>query len=197
MSGIARAILKTAVLTIVLSFGFLAEARAEGFISPLIGYDFGGSTGCPTATNCEDKKRNVGVGLGTFGNFLGFEEEIAYAKNFFGDVPNKPSYVLTVMSNVMVIPHIGPVRPYVLGGVGLIKTHIDSGGTGPEVNDYSIGWNVGGGVMFFLNSHLGLRGDLRYFHTIQDTSILDAALIPITGQKLDYGRAAVAVVLKF
>mgnify|MGYP001423246618 FL=1 len=197
MSQIARTISRAAILTVLLTFGLLTEARADGFISPLIGFDFGGNTTCPTATTCEDKKLNMGVGLGTFGNFLGFEEEIAYAKNFFGDIPNKPSYVLTVMSNVMIIPHLGPLHPYVLGGVGLIKTHIDSSGSGSEVNDNNIGWDVGGGAMFFVNSHLGLRGEIRYFHTLQETSILGPTLAPLAGQKLDFGRAAAAVVLKF
>jgi len=197
MSQIARAIFQTAVLTLVLTFGFLTEARADGFIGPLVGFIFGGDAGCPTATNCDDKKRNVGVGLGTFGGFFGFEEEIAYAKDFFGDVPGRSSYVLTVMSNLMIVPHIGPFRPYVLGGVGLIKTHIDSSGTGSAADNNSLGWDVGGGLMIFPLSHVGVRGDIRYFHTIQDTSVLGGSLLPITGQKLDYGRAAVAVVFKF
>src|SRR5712671_5623583 len=109
---------------IVLAFtlGPSAAARAEGFIGPLIGYDFGGDASCPKISGCTDKKLNVGVALGSMHSFLGFEEELAYAKDFFGDAPNLSSSVLTLMSNVMVAPKIGPVRPYALVGMGLVKT---------------------------------------------------------------------------
>jgi hypothetical protein len=53
------------------------------------------------------------------GSVAGFEEELAYAKNFFGSAPGLDSSILTLMSNVMIAPKIGPVRPYGLVGLGL------------------------------------------------------------------------------
>src|SRR5688572_25802283 len=58
-----------------------ADARAQGFISPLIGFDFGGDSGCPTASDCEDKNSNIGVALGTL-RAVGYEAEFAYARSF-------------------------------------------------------------------------------------------------------------------
>src|SRR5712691_2710402 len=108
------------------AFGAAAPARAqEGFISPLVGFDFGGDASCPAISNCQDKRLNYGVGLGAIGNVFGFEEEFAYAPDFFGTAPNLKSSALTVMSNAMLAPKVGPIRPYFLAGLGLIKTHVE------------------------------------------------------------------------
>ena len=171
------------------------NAQAQGFISPLIGYDFGGDAGCPKITNCQDKKLNVGVALGAMGSVLGFEEEFAYAKNFFGDAPNLSSSVLTVMSNLMIVPAIGPVRPYVLAGIGLIKTHVDFTTASIFTSDNNnLGWDVGGGLMIFPVPHVGVRGDIRYMHSFQDLKTLGFTL---GDTKLNFGRASAAVVFTF
>lgn len=170
-------------------------ARGQGFVSPLIGYDFGGDSGCPQITGCEDKKLNVGVGLGTFGPILGFELEISYARNFFGTGAGYSSSVLTVMGDVLLGPQIGPVRPYGTAGLGLIKSHIDfdlAELINPDNNDF--GWNIGGGLMIFPAEHVGVRGDIRHFHAFQDLNVLG---IPLGDTKLDFSRASAALVLRF
>src|SRR5437763_720902 len=118
---------KTAALVLAAAcvLGVPASAHAEGFISPLIGFNFGGDAACPAVQGCEDKRLNFGLALGAAGNVFGFEEEFAYARDFFGTAPSLKSSVFTVMSNVMLAPKIGPVRPYFLTGLGLVKTHVD------------------------------------------------------------------------
>ena len=91
------------------------HAHAQGFISPLLGYDFGGDSGCPNITGCEDKKLNFGVGVGSLGPFIGGEFEFSYAKDFFGKAPNYKSSVMTFMGNLLIGPKIGPVQPYGAG----------------------------------------------------------------------------------
>jgi opacity protein-like surface antigen len=184
-----------AILATLLAFGFAGNARAQGFISPIIGYDFGGDTGCPNLTGCKDKKLNAGVAFGSMGSFLGFEEELAYAKDFFGNAPGLSSSVLTAMSNVMVVPSIGPVRPYALVGLGLIKTHAElTPSSVPTTTNNNLGWDAGGGVILFFGGHLGIRGDIRYFHALQKLSVLG---FTVTSAKLDFARAGAGLVLKF
>jgi opacity protein-like surface antigen len=184
-----------AILAVLLGIGFAENARAQGFISPIIGYDFGGDAGCPNLTGCKDKKLNAGVAFGSIGPFLGFEEELAYAKDFFGKAPGLSSSVLTAMTNVMVIPSIGPVRPYALVGLGLIKTRAElTPSSVLTTNNNNLGWDVGGGVMLFFGSHLGIRGDVRYFHSLQKLTVLG---FTVTGEKLDFARAGAGLVLKF
>jgi len=174
------------------------SARAEGFISPLIGFDFGGDAACPALQGCQDKRLNYGVALGATGNIFGFEEEFAYAQDFFGTAPNLKSSVLTVMSSVMLAPKIGPVRPYFLTGAGLIKTHIDfSTASILTTDNNSFGWDIGGGVHVTVAPHVGVRGDIRYFHTFQDMTFPAGLFSAGSNQKLDFGRAAAAVDFTF
>ena len=172
-----------------------APSSAQGFISPLLGYDFGDDSSCPAFTGCEDKKLNIGVGIGTMGSVLGFELDFSYAKGFFGEAPGYSSSVLTVMSNVLLGPEIGPIRPYATGGVGLIKSHVSADPVEIlESTNNQLGWNIGGGVMIFATENIGVRGDIRHFHAFQNFEILG---FPVSDTKLDFGRASAALVLRF
>src|SRR4029077_9266915 len=132
----------------ILAMGLAATSRAQGFISPLIGFNFGGDANCPNVTGCQEKRVNFGVSLGKMGSVFGFEEEFAYAKDFFGTAPTLNSSVLTVMSNVMLVPNIGPIRPYALAGLGLMKTKVEFTPVALLTTDNnSFGWDLGGGVI--------------------------------------------------
>lgn len=195
MTRRTRHALLTALFITALAALTPGPARAQGFISPFIGFDFGGDSGCQTASGCEDKNSNIGVAGGTMGSVFGFEVEFGYAREFFGDTPDTSSNVLTFMSNVMLVPRIGPVRPYVLGGLGLIKTHAEL--TVPsllEFDNNNFGWDFGGGVIIMFSDHVGARGDLRRFATFQDRTILG---FNISNEKLNFNRAAAALVLAF
>ena len=174
-----------------------APARADGFIVPFVGSNFGGDSGnCPSLTDCTEKRTNFGASLGSMGSVFGFEEDISYAKNFFGDTPGTANSVFSAMSNLLIGVGVGPVRPYVFGGVGLIRPHVSSlpgsltslGATDKN----AVGYDIGGAVTGMFGSHVGLRGDLRHFHTLQDVNL------PIfKGQKLDFWRASAGLALAF
>jgi hypothetical protein len=171
---------------------------AQGFVSPLIGYDFGGDSGCPEITGCEDKNLNLGVAVGGLGNLFGTELEFAYARDFFGDIPDSSSSVLTLMGNVLLAPRFGVVQPYALVGLGLIKTHVEFSPT--SVRDFRnnhLGWDIGGGLIVFLSPHVGIRGDIRHFHAFEELEVLEVLGLGIGGTTLDFGRAAGSVVFKF
>jgi opacity protein-like surface antigen len=181
----------------LLTVGMASPVKAQGFISPYLGWNFGGDAGCPQITNCEDKHANYGVAFGAVGAIVGFEEEFGFTNDFFGKNGNQTSKVITLMSNFMVAPRLGPVQPYGLAGVGLIRTSVEGSTSGDE---NQIGWDIGGGVMIFFNPHVGIRGDVRYYHSFQ---VLDFANLPsipglnLSDNKLDYGRIAGALVFKF
>jgi opacity protein-like surface antigen len=188
----------TVLFAALLLFAGARSAHAQGFISPFYGYNFGGDAGCPEITNCQDKRTDYGVSFGALGSIVGFEAELGYTKNFFGETLGSTSNVLTFMGNFMLAPKIGPVQPYGLAGVGLIRTTVEGVGTSNDQNQ--AGWDVGGGLMIFFGEHIGARGDVRYFHSFQVLDFLNLPNLPslgLGGQKLDYGRAAAAVVFKF
>lgn len=179
----------------VVMFGVTRSAQAQGYVSPFIGYDFGGDSGCPAINDCADKKVNAGIAVGTFGSVLGFELEVGYANDFFGDAPAFSSSVLTVMANALVGPKIGPVRPYGTGGFGLIKTRVDL--TAPSLVSNSnnhLGWNLGGGLMIFAGQRFGIRGEIRRFHALQNLTV---PWLPLNGTTLDFNRASAALLLRF
>jgi opacity protein-like surface antigen len=180
-------------------FAGTRPAQAQGFISPFLGYNFGGNAGCPEILNCQDKRVDWGVALGAVGSIVGVEAEFGYTKNFFGVTTGQTSNVFTFMGNFMLAPKFGPVQPYGLAGLGLIRTTVEGVGSATTSDQNQFGWDVGGGLMIFFSQHVGLRGDVRYFHSFQ---VLDFSNLPFTfpglnGAKLDYGRAAGALVFKF
>jgi opacity protein-like surface antigen len=172
------------------------DAFAEGFITPFIGYNFGGESGCVSVTNCTDRRLDWGAAFGAFGSIIGFETDFGYTSNFFGESAGQTSSVLTVMGNVLIGPKLGPVQPYGLIGAGLMRTAVSQTSiTSSDENQF--GWDIGGGLFAYFSSHVGIRGDVRYFRSFQ---VLDFANFPNLGLQqthLDFGRASIAVAFKF
>ena len=195
-AAVMRQLTGTIGIALLMSVIAPGGVYAQGFVSPLIGYDFGGDSGCPEITGCEDKNLNVGVSVGGLGSVFGTELEFAYAKNFFGDIPNTSSSVLTLMGNVMLAPRFVVVQPYGLIGLGLIKSHVEFSAVSvlESNNNNHFGWDVGGGLIIFLSDHVGIRGDIRHFHAFDDFEVLG---IGVGNTKLDFGRAAGALVFRF
>jgi opacity protein-like surface antigen len=183
------------VTAVLIVLGSTRYANAQGFISPFVGYNFGGDAGCPEITNCEDKRVNWGVGFGALGSFVGFEAEFSKTSDFFGSAANQSTAVSTFMGNFMLAPKIGPIQPYGEAGLGLIRTSIEN--AGDNTDDNQMGWDIGGGVMAFFGRHVGIRGDVRYFHSFELFDASRLPNLPISETKLDFGRFAGALVLKF
>jgi opacity protein-like surface antigen len=188
--------LRASVVLVVLAaivFGAPSPARAAGYISPFAGINFGGDSGCLAVTSCTDRTSTLGVAIGTSNVIFGFEEEFGYAKNFFGKDALQSTSVLTLMSNLMIGPRLGFVRPYGLIGAGIMKTRVELTLTDLTSGDTSFGWNIGGGLELS-GAHFGVRGDVRYLHGVQDFTLPG---LPVTDLKLDFGRASAGLVLRF
>src|SRR5262245_10221541 len=187
---IFRLVALAASLVVVLS----APARAQGFISPFIGFNFGGDSAasCVSLTNCEDKRLNWGIGFGTTRGVIGFEEEIAYAKDFFGKTPDADNSVLTVMSNLLVVVPAGPIRPYGLIGIGLIRPHMKFDTSSLALSQNALGHDIGGGLNIFFTHGVALRGDVRHLQTFQDVT-----LGVFSNEKLGFWRGSAGLTFRF
>jgi opacity protein-like surface antigen len=107
---------------------------------------------------------------------------------------------VTLTGNAIVgIPvggHGPSIRPYVVGGVGLIRSNVqdfDNVFAVTTKNDF--GFDVGGGVMGFFTQNVGLRGDFRYFRSFQG-----AEPDSVTGLALSnfhYWRGSLGLAFKF
>ncbi len=181
---------------LLLSFASYADAQSRGgaprYISPFMGFHYGGDAICQAVSECDDKTSDLGVALGS-GAGVAFEEEFLYARRFFGDDPNLKSSVITVMSNIVVGPRIGVIRPYGLIGAGLIKARVKLTLQDIAEGDTSLGWNIGGGVELG-SQRIGVRADIRRMHTWKD---IDLPLLPTSSLKLDFSRASFGLVLRY
>jgi hypothetical protein len=192
-------------LAAVLFLAAPRTAHAQSFLVPFAGFDFGDSAECPAISECGTKARNFGLALGHMGAAFGFEEEFGYGKDFFGSAPGLSSSVFTIMNNVMVTPRLHPIRPYFLGGVGLIRTSVDVAVTTPGGiasafafgggTNSNFGWDLGGGVIVG-SQHIGVRGDLRYFKSFNEVDVFGQG-VALANQKLDFGRFSLGLYLGF
>jgi opacity protein-like surface antigen len=87
------------------------------------------------------------------------------------------------------------VQPYGLIGVGLIKTKVEDKIFNVSDSKNQIGWTIGGGVIIYLQSHLGVKGDIRYYHSFESFDLLGFDVL--RGSNIDFGRAGLGMVFKF
>jgi opacity protein-like surface antigen len=182
----------------IAALGVLAPrgAQAQGFIGPSVGYNFGGDAGCRTATDCRDKNWNWGGSMGALGSIVGFEAELTYEGEFTGDRPAQKTAVTTLMGNFMLAPRISIVQPYGLIGIGAIRTKVEDRITLASESQTELGWTIGGGLILFVQQHVGLKGDIRYYHSFETLDLLGIDL-GINQNRIDFGRAGFGVVFKF
>ena len=146
-----------------------AQARADGYANPWIGAD---------GVDRNDNGRIAfGITTGYMGaGVFGFEADLGYSPNFLGsDGQFDHSHALTLMGNAILgIPiggsHGAGIRPFVTGGIGLLRTHSEIQGPAAELSQTTNNpaYQAGVGMMGFFGEHVGLRGDLRYFRTLDD-----------------------------
>ena len=136
----------------------------------------------------------------------GFELDFGYTPNFFestegdDDFDYGESNLTTVMANVVLGAPIGGqsgmgIRPYASGGVGIIRSQIGDAEDLFDVDSNDWGFNVGAGVTGFFADNVGLRGDVRYFRSLQDNEPddeLDVAL-----GDLRFWRGSVGITFRF
>ena len=180
-------------LTVVVSLA-PRPARADGFLTPFVGFNFGGdSASCVSLTACDEKRLNWGVSFGTTRGIFGIEGDIGYAPDFFGKTEGADNAVLTVMSNLMVLVPAGPIQPYALAGLGLIRPHESFDSSSLALDRNALGYTIGGGLNIFFSHGVGVRGDVRHLHTLQDITLGNL----LSGEKVDFWRATAGLAFRF
>ena len=188
-------------IVFVLSLLTPTAARADGFLVPFFGWNFGGDAGQSLGNAIDAKRIDYGVSLGWMGGgIFGFEGDFGYSPDFYGKNDVGGSSLLSLMANVLVgVPFGGQqgfgIRPFGLVGVGVLKSDLESFDELAGIDDMEIAWNFGGGAMMFFNSHVGVRGDIRYFRSFGE---VDFGPIDISGSEaVDYTRGSIGLVLRF
>ena len=190
MRRVLKSLLLTTAIAVVLAPG---PVRAEGFVSPWTGANFGHSP--------SDGRAAFGVSAGYMGaGIIGGEFDFGYSPSFFGDsAAFGNNNVMSLMGNIIIGVPVGGtsgagVRPYFTTGVGLIRTDVDGILEGAGIDNNDFGFNAGAGVMGYFNDHVGLKGEVRYFRNVKDNSSPNDFNIDFGG--FHYWRAAVGIVLR-
>ena len=197
--------LRLLTLALVLS-SLPSSARADWLVMPLLGLSFGSDTNIidlEDATGLRNVTYGGTVALLSAGG-LGLEADVSYVPGFFqreggGDLVASSS-VLSVMGNVIVAAPLSltrqSLRPYVSGGFGLIRAHLDDVLDLFPVDRNLSGVNIGGGAIGFLSRRTGVRADLRYYKAVGSS---DEGSLPIGigSPNLSFWRASLALVLKY
>jgi opacity protein-like surface antigen len=181
-----RKLLIASALTLAVSIGVPAKASADWLFTPYIGMNWGGTAGFTDAIgDFEDefeRRSNFGASLAWMGaGAVGFEVDFGYSPNFFQNTTGASDFqwgdsnVTTLMANLTVGAPIGGqsgigIRPYASGGVGLIRSRISDVDDFFNASSNDFGFNAGGGVAGFFTDNIGLRGDVRYFRSLQDNA---------------------------
>jgi opacity protein-like surface antigen len=178
--------------------GVPAPARADGFVSPWAAVQFGGKITNATG-NIDNGRAAVGVTAGGMGaGIIGGEVDFGYSPSFFGTQNDfGHNTVIDLMGNIIVgVPvggtHGAGVRPFVTGGVGLLRTQIDGGSlfrVSSSKNQF--GWNIGGGVMGYFTDHVGLRGEIKYLRVFSGDVVNGLDL-----GTLNFTRLSIGLVLR-
>ena len=146
-----------------------APARADGYVTPWIGLSVSDIT--------DNGHTAFGVTTGYMGaGVFGFEADVGYSPDLSGPSSLfRSDTSITAMGDfILGIPiggtHGAGVRPFVTGGLGVVRMHSEVGDL-VEVSRTAntLNYNLGFGMMGFFSHHFGLRGDVRYFRTLEDT----------------------------
>lgn len=182
------------------------QASADWLFTPYFGATFGGSANLGLDQDFDDefeRKVNYGASLAWVGDgAVGFEVDFGYSPNFFGASSDDDfnlvgdGNVTTLMANVVLGAPAGGVRPYASGGVGLIKSKVDDADQFiTEFDNNDFGFNVGAGVTGFVTDNVGIRGDVRYFRSLQDNEPDDEFDVALSDFR--FWRGTVGVTFRF
>ena len=174
------------------------KAAAQVYVTPFIDTTLSSPSGAGGASQA-----GYGVAFGVSGKIVGTETEVAYQPEIVDNGANGlgKSHVFTFSQNFLVGPTIGRVKPF--GSVGLGDLLLNVSGVksviipSPEsiTNNYFV-VNYGGGAMGFFSSHVGVRGDIRYFKAY-GFKLDDLENVGIKFDGFNFWRGSFALALKF
>lgn len=188
---------RSAVVVAFLIWMLPVRADADWLITPFLGSSFAPETtlSSPLVFEGAGRKLTLGASVALLSDaFLGLEADVSHTPGFFEG--NDPlglvltSRVTTLSGNVILAVPLAitreSLRPYVVGGLGLIQARSkDLSGVFP-VDKNLLGINIGAGAIGLLTERTGLRFDLRH---LKAASGADG--------RLSFWRATAGVVLRY
>jgi hypothetical protein len=178
-----------------------ARANAEDRqLRPFIGATFGGGT---TFVELQRGKAKLAVGAGAvfLGEVFGAEVDFADVPGFFESGDSNlviGSRVTTLTGNVVVavprrLTEYG-LRPYVVGGGGLLRVRTTTSLNVFDVSRLFPAFDVGAGVVGFLTDRMGVCWEIRRFQSLDRKSGNGVSFGP---EQISFWRASMAVAIRY
>ena len=201
-------------LLVLFLSAFAKPASADWLLTPYLGVTFGGAADFGDVGDFDDnfeKKVTLG-GTATWmgAGIIGAEVDFGITPNFFAittgdqDFDFGDSNVTTLMGNLVIGAPIGGTegagfRPYGSGGIGLLRSSLSATDFFDELTSNELGVNIGGGAYIFFTDTVGLRGDIRYFRSLQsdDDRDDDDDLVELAFDDFDFWRGTIGVTFRF
>jgi opacity protein-like surface antigen len=179
-----------------------AAARADWLLTPILGTTFGG-------TGESNGNFTYGASIGWMGaGIVGFEAELASTPNVFDiedeldieDADPVNDRGMSMMFNAIVgVPMGGSsgggIRPFFTGGLGWVRSTVEFDEELFEETSSRFGVNLGAGAVGFINEHLGLRGDIRWFKTIDDPDFV--APVQLDSDDISFWRGTAGLTFRW
>jgi hypothetical protein len=191
-------------LALVAALGHGRTAAADWFVIPAGGITFASGTNLIDLENAAGvtKVSLQGSVLWMSRGWLGIDGEVAYVAGFFERERQlvSDSSVLTAMGSVVVTVPLDvtrhSLRPYAIGGFGLIRANVDDVLNVLSFDEKLLGLRVGGGAMGFFSDTTGVRLDLSYIRTLKGQGNESGTAIG-TSRSLHFWRGSAGIVLRF
>jgi opacity protein-like surface antigen len=200
-----RSAARTLIALALLTLATPTDARADWMFTPFVGTAFGTETSFVLLeTGATNTAQLIFGGSAAFlsRGILGVEADFSYAPRFFerdnraGNITS--SNIYTLSGNVIVAVPLSltreSLRPYGIGGLGLIHATVDDAFFNLlDVSENMLGYNVGGGAIGLISPRAGFRFEIRHFRTVDNA---DNLLTGENSPKLSFWRATVGVVIR-
>jgi len=186
----------TRLLFITVLLVMPATAHAQFQVSPFAGLNFGGDTTNTSGT------AGASVTWWLFKG-IGIEAEGAYAPMLFEQDGFLTSRSVTTFTGSLVfrapegsMMATEKFQPYLAAGLGTLRPNLSEAGGLAVAKGNTLALTVGVGANWFVNDHVGIRGDLRYLRGLRKSD-LDANPFGIDFSKFSFWRPTAGLVVRF
>src|SRR5262249_765246 len=135
-------------------------------------------------------------------NIFGFDVDLADAPGFFSAGNQHlvlSSRVTTLTGNVVIAApkHATEygLRPYFVGGGGLMRVHIEDYFSALPVSSVLPAFDFGGGAVGFLTNHVGVNWELRRFQSLSRQT--EEVGVTFGNEQLSFWRANMGVTFRY
>ncbi len=201
--GSPARVAQVALLSTALVCTAAAPAQADWLFVPFLGGSFAPETTFLVFEEGAGRKLVVGGAVALLGDgLLGLEADFGHIPGFFEGDDRRglvlTSRVTTLGGNlVLAVPRAitrESLRPYVVGGLGLLQARSKHAGGLFPVDRNLLGVTIGGGAIGLITETTGVRFDLRH---IKAASGADGPFALPGLSRLSFWRATVGLVIRY